>query len=234
MRRLAWMVSLGVLAGTAVTPRAQVPENPSPRAITPDEWPTFRAGTRLATIDAVVVDDQGRHVTDLTPADFEIVERGATPKVRQAVYVRVGGNGPPAAAPSPPPAAAATTPTAPNAPPAARLRPLAAGSTAVASAKAGNSRVVAIVVDDLGLSFESTASVRQMLARYVDTQVEPGDLVAIIRTAGGVGTLQQFTTDRRLLHAAVERVRWTVHSRSGVTAFASIVPPPLASHVRRA
>jgi sugar diacid utilization regulator len=67
--------------------------------------------------------------------------------------------------------------------------------------------VLAIVVDDLGLSFESTAYVRQMLTRYVDTNVGPGDLVAIIRTAAGVGTLQQFTTDRRLLHAAGFRYR---------------------------
>ena len=67
--------------------------------------------------------------------------------------------------------------------------------------------MLAIVVDDLGLSHESTAYVRMMLTRYVDTKIAPGDLVAIIRTAGGVGTLQQFTTDRRLLHAAIDRVR---------------------------
>jgi VWFA-related protein len=65
-----------------------------------------------------------------------------------------------------------------------------------------------------------------MLARYVDTTVAPGDLVAIIRTAGGVGTLQQFTTDRRLLHSAIDRVRWSMQSRSGVGAFAPVVPDP--------
>ena len=55
-----------------------------------------------------------------------------------------------------------------------------------------------------------------MLTRYVDTKIAPGDLVAIIRTAGGVGTLQQFTTDRRLLHAAIDRVRYSLQSRKGV------------------
>ena len=68
-------------------------------------------------------------------------------------------------------------------------------------------RVMAIVVDDLRMSFRSTVDVRTMLNRYVDRQFRPGDLVAIIRTAGGAGALQQFTSDRRLLKAAVERVR---------------------------
>ena len=68
---------------------------------------------------------------------------------------------------------------------------------------------MAIVVDDLRMSFRSTVDVRTMLNRYVDRQVQPGDLVAIIRTAGGAGALQQFTTDRRLLKAAIERIRWS-------------------------
>jgi VWFA-related protein len=59
------------------------------------------------------------------------------------------------------------------------------------------------------MSFRSIVDVRRMLNRYVDADVQPGDLVAIIRTAGGAGTLQQFTTDRRLLKAAVEKVRWS-------------------------
>ena len=194
-------------------PRAQDVQGPA--AIRPDEWPTFRAGTRLATIDAVVVDDQGRQVTDLKPSDFEIVERGAKPKIHQALYVRVGVPGGAPAMPLPPAGDAATPP---------RARPLATGAIAATGrmSTAANPRVLAIVVDDLGLSFESTASVRTMLTRYVDTQVEPGDLVAIIRTAGGVGTLQQFTTDRRLLHAAVDRVRYTLNSRSGVGAFKAV------------
>ena len=48
-----------------------------------------------------------------------------------------------------------------------------------------------------------------MLNRYLDVRLEPDDLVAIIRAAGGAGALQQFTTDRRLLKAAVEKIRWS-------------------------
>ena len=228
MRRLTWMVYAGVMAVTVVVPRAQVPQVQEPTTIVasqepqaPADGPTFRVGTRLATIDAVVVDDKGQHVTDLKPEDFEIVERGKSQAVRQVVYVQViGPDGRPVFQPtvSGAPAAAAS----PASPDAARARPLAAGSGLASGERA--SRVLAIVVDDLGLSHESTAYVRMMLTRYVDTKIAPGDLVAIIRTAGGVGTLQQFTTDRRLLHAAIDRVRWSLQSRSGVAAFEAVVP----------
>jgi VWFA-related protein len=217
MRRPTWMVCVGVVALSIVVPRAQVQDGPQPRTIAPGDWPTFRAGTRLATIDAVVVDAQGRQVTDLKPSDFEILERGATPTIHQAPYVRVGGRD-----------GTATTSAAPARPTATvpRSRPLATGAIGATGrvSTVANPRVLAIVVDDLGLSFESTAYVRTMLTRYVETQVEPGDLVAIIRTAGGVGTLQQFTTDRRLLTAAIDRVRWSFQSRAGVAAFAAVTP----------
>src|SRR5262249_40574002 len=77
-------------------------------------------------------------------------------------------------------------------------------------------RTIAIVVDDLGLSFRSMFDVRNALHRHSDPQIERGDLVAIIRTAGGVGTLQQFTTDKRLLHMAADRLQWDFRSRVGL------------------
>jgi len=70
-------------------------------------------------------------------------------------------------------------------------------------------RTMAIVVDDLGLSFESTHFVRQALKKFVDEQMQPGDLVAIISHQRRHGALQQFTTDKRQLYAAIERVSGT-------------------------
>ena len=79
-------------------------------------------------------------------------------------------------------------------------------------------RTIALVVDDLGLSFESIHTVREALKKFVDEQMQPGDLVAIIRTRGGIGALQQFTADKRVLYAAIEKVRWYPMGRSGVEA----------------
>ena len=85
---------------------------------------------------------------------------------------------------------------------------------------------MALVVDDLGLSFESTAFLRDSLKKFVNQQMQPGDLVAIIRTGAGVGALQQFTTDKRLLNAAIERIRWNPNGRGGISAFAAIERDP--------
>ena len=177
------------------------------------ERPTFRTSATLVTVDAVVTDKDGRHVTDLTADDFEVVHAGKRQQLRHAVYVPLGSLTRPDDGL---PGEASGT--------AAPRRAAGALSRAVAGRPAPAKRTIAVVVDDLGLSFESTANVRRGLRRFVDEQVGPGDLVAIVRTSGGIGTLQQFTRDKRLLHAAVDRVRWTVTSRAGVGAFAPIEP----------
>jgi VWFA-related protein len=86
-------------------------------------------------------------------------------------------------------------------------------------------RTIALVVDDLGLSFQSTHFVRRALKQFVDQQMQPGDLVAIIRTSGGIGALQQFTSDKRQLYAAIDHIKWYPGGRSEVGAFAPIGPP---------
>lgn len=192
----------------------------------PADRQVFRTGTNLAIIDAVVVDERGRHVRDLTADDFEVVQQGKSHPVRQALYVAAGTTV--AAAAGAPP----RTETA--APAAAAPGRVSTGILSRNAYPAPDPRVMAIVVDDLGLSFESIAGARRALTKFVNDEVGPGDLVAILRTSGGVGTLQQFTTDKRLLHAAIGRLNWTVLSRSGVTAFAPIVPggflfPPATS-----
>ena len=222
--RAATALAVAVAAALALLGGRVVVASQEPQA--PADEPTFRVGTRLATIDAVVIDGHGQHVTDLQPGDFEVVERGASRAVRQAVYVDVvGPDGRPAFQRA---ATVTAAPPASGSPGDAVAPPRAlAGGSGLASADRA-SRVLAIVVDDLGLSFESTPYVRTMLTRYVDTMVAPGDLVAIIRTAGSVGTLQQFTTDRRLLHAAIDRVRWSFQSRKGVGAFDPVPEPGLS------
>src|SRR2546430_2529641 len=76
-------------------------------------------------------------------------------------------------------------------------------------------------------SGQAPASEKQS-ARPADKQSEaprqagPGDLVAIIRTGAGMGALQQFTGDKRLLYAAIERVRWNPYGRVGSSPFQAL------------
>lgn len=164
--------------------------------------------TNLIQVDAIVTDKNGKQVTDLKPEDFEVLQNGAKQEITNFSYITVT---PPAAsveAAKPPVSPAANDKLLPPVP--TRLKP---GQVR---------RTIALVVDDLGLSFESTNFVRQALKRFVDEQMQPNDLVAIIRTAGGIGALQQFTSDKRQLYAAIEKVRWTPLGRGQVGAFAPI------------
>lgn len=149
--------------------------------------------TALVQLDANVTDKSGKSVADLKAEDFEIYENGQKQKITNFSYV--------AAAPQPPNGIDlnskidAKNKTA-SLPPTANIRPEQVR------------RTFALVIDDLNLSFGSVYYVRQSLKKFVAEQMQPGDLVAVIRTSGGTGVLQQFTSDKTLLNAAIDKIRW--------------------------
>lgn len=183
------------------TPPAQSQPAPSPQQ---GEEEVVRITTNLVQVDAVVLDSNGKPVTDLRPDEVQIYEDGRPRKITNFSYIADTGGRAGAAAPSP---------TTGATPPPFRLRP------------EDVRRTIALVVDDLGLSFQTIHSTRRALKKFVDEQMRPGDMVAIIRTSGGVGTLQQFTSDRRQLYAAIDAVKWFGLDRSGPTPFEPIDTP---------
>jgi VWFA-related protein len=193
---------------TAITePPPPLPQQPKTQPQKPEDIDVVRITTNLVQVDAVVTDKSGKVVTDLKPEEVQIFEDGKPQKITHFSY---NVSETPVVAP---PARPATVDK--NAPPAP---PVALKAEQVR-------RTMAIVVDDLGLSFESTYFVRRALKKFVDEQMVTGDLVAIIRTSGGMGALQQFTSDKRRLYAAIERVKWYASGRGGVGAFAPMQPP---------
>jgi VWFA-related protein len=204
-----------VSASFGQQPRTPITEPPPPiqqpaTQQKPEEIDVVRITTNLVQVDAVVTDKNGKVVTDLKPEEVQIFEDGRQQKITHFSYNIA--ETPPAERPTTPAKVAAEDKNAPPIPPATLRREQIR-------------RTMAIVVDDLGLSFESTHFVRQALKKFVDQQMLPGDLVAIIRTSGGMGALQQFTTDKRQLYAAIDRVKYYASGRSGISAFAPIVPP---------
>jgi VWFA-related protein len=189
---------LALVLGTAPA-LAQAPPSASAAGV-------VRITVNLVQLDAVVTDSKGRQVTNLQPDDFEVLDDGRSQKITNFSYVSLAS--PAAAAQPAAPAAPSVTPEIPPVP----LRPQEVR------------RTIALVVDDLGLSFESMAYVRRALKKFVAQEMQPGDLVAIIRTSSGLGTLQQFTNDKDLLDAAIERIRWYPMGRTGVSAFALMGP----------
>jgi len=202
---LAFLLSTQIIAAGF----AQQP-TPSPRATQekPRQSETddvVRITTNLVQVDAVITDNDGKPVTDLKPDEIEILEDGRKQKITNLSFHVIESP----ATNERPAKPSANDKTAPPVPP-TRIRP------------ENVRRTIAIVVDDLGLSFESVHFVRDALKKFVDRQMQEGDLVAIVRTAGGMGALQQFTTDKRQLYAAIERIRWHASGRGLIGAFAPI------------
>ena len=166
--------------------------------------PPFRVSVDMVHVDAVVIDSEGRIISDLTPADFEVLQNGRRQKVAFAEFVPIA----PAVRTAPVTRAGDAGALPPSAPPPPLKREQV-------------QRTWSIVLDDLGLSFESIYYAKRGLHGFVDEHLRDGDLVGMVRTGGT--TVQPFTSDRRILHAAIDGMRWNGFlSRSGVSAFPSI------------
>lgn len=160
-----------------------------------------RVTTNLVQVDVVVTDKDGRPVKDLRPEDFEVVESGKKQNITHFSYFDFGA---PDAAPGEAAESAGPSPGGGS-----RLPPLVRRSQV--------RRTFALVVDDLGLSFESFGFVRKALRNFVDERMQPGDLVAVIRTSSGAGASQQFTSDKNHLRAVINRLSWNPKGRGGLS-----------------
>lgn len=204
------LVSLLLLLSLLLPLQGQQPK-PSPQPLPPvppvDEQDVVRITTNLVQVDVVVTKD-GKPVTDLRAEDFEVFEDGKPQTITNFSYISN------VTTTAPVNVAARAGPkdkTAPPVPPAV-IRPQDVR------------RTIAVVVDDLGMSFESIAHARKHLRKFLE-DLAPNDLVAIIRTGGELGALQQFTNDRRVLQNAINQVRWNPCSRAGIFVFAPAGTP---------
>jgi len=67
-------------------------------------------------------------------------------------------------------------------------------------------RMIVFFVDDLHLSPDSLNRTRQMLHHFLDTELSSTDNVAMVSASGQIGFLEQFTNNKEVLEAAVERL----------------------------
>lgn len=196
------LAALVCFAAAASTLAQAQQASPTPRPSAPDD-DIVRITTNLVQVD-VVVTRSGKVVTDLTANDFEIFEDGKRQTITNFLYVSNVSKTSNVVAMPP---ATSTKNNNISAPPPPRVE--------LNEAR----RIMALVIDDLGLSAESMTQVRKQLGKFVDEQMQPNDLVAIIRTGADIGALQQFTNDKRLLHEAIKQTQWNACSRVGPSVF---------------
>ena len=201
MRQLTvFFITLGMLLG----------QTPQPQALQEASDTVIRINVNLVQVDAVVLDSKDKPVTDLRKEDFVILQDGKPQTITNFTYVNVKEGIRRTA-----PVKAAALPKGEKAAPLPPPPPMAAKGKLTG-------RTVALVVDDLGLSFESIARVRQSLKKYVDREMQPGDTVAVIRTGAGMGSLQQFTTNKQILYSAIDHVKYNSLGRVGVSSIAPL------------
>lgn len=168
-----------------------------------DKDDVVRISTNLIQIDVTVTDKSGKIITDLKPEEFEIYENGEKQDISNFSFISTTDPN------------LTRQPAVKNGKNLAYLPPSTLRPEQV-------KRTIALVVDDLNMSFESIYFVRQAMRKFVEEQMQEGDLVAIIRTGGGVGALQQFSYDKRQLLAAIDKIHLNLSGSGRISTFAPI------------
>src|SRR6185295_543843 len=68
-------------------------------------------------------------------------------------------------------------------------------------------RVYVMVIDDLHTNFGRTQRVKIAARQFIERRLGANDLMAIVHTAGSTDAAQEFTNNKRLLLAAVDKTQ---------------------------
>jgi VWFA-related protein len=174
MPRLPWLapvVVIGALAALQASPQS---------VSTPPQVPTFRAGVNFVRVDVIVSGRDGKAVTDLTQADFEVTEDGRPQKVETFKLVTVDGSLKPG---DPEP------------------REIRSEYDEESEAARDDVRLFVIFLDDYHVRRGSAMAAKAALTAFVRKQLGPADLCAIMYPAMPVSTVLLTRNQEALLSA---------------------------------
>src|SRR3954464_12497851 len=182
--RLRLMGLFLLFAGSALVagqapPAAQQP----PAAPAAQQPPTFKVRVDFVEADAVVTDRQGRIVRDLKKEDFQVLEDGKSQSITNFTLVDI--------------------------PVDKESRPLFAAAPIEPDVRTNekpfDGRVYVMVVDDLHTRFGRSIRVKAAAKQFIERRLGANDLMAVVHTSGSSDANQEFTNNRRLLLAAVDK-----------------------------
>jgi VWFA-related protein len=153
----------------------------------PQKDDVLRTRTDLIQTYVTVVDKSGKFVDGLNREQFQLLIDGQSREISFFDHVTSGVRG-----------------SATNA------RPDDDTSTtkSVANGATVRGRSIVFFVDDLHLSLDSLNRTRKMLRDFLENEMNPRDSVAIVSASGQIGFLQQFTNEKEVLAAAIERLNY--------------------------
>lgn len=149
------------------------------------QQPVFRAGIELLTVDVTAVDGDGRQITDLKAADFQVDVDGDRRQVTSAEYVRLAD-----------PLRVIGAPHKVSVPDETYSSSNAKG--------APSGRLIVILVDQGNIRTGAARFVMNSAKKFVDT-LTPEDRVAVI-SVPGPGELVDFTTNHDKVREALLRI----------------------------
>ena len=120
---------------------------------------TFRAGINFVTVDAYVSDGKGQPAIDLKQSDFEVLEDNKPQKIEQFRFIKVDGN------------------PKPGEPPPQEIRNR---DDEEREAARDDTRVFVVFLDDYHTRLGSSLAVRQPLSEFIQNNLRPLDLVAVM------------------------------------------------------
>src|SRR5262245_28307939 len=161
--------------------------------------PTFRTGTRLIVQAVTVKNKDGRVIEGLTANDFIVVEDGEPQSISFVEFQRLADRRAEAASSS---SGAAPQPVVPPASPVTQGQIVA---PAPGDARYRDRRLLVLYFDLTAMPPADQARAYAAAQRFIDTQMAPSDLLAIMTFGGGaVRVKQDFTNDRALLREVMQ------------------------------
>ena len=174
---LAVAVALGLCQAGSSAQEAQQPQPAD------GQQPTFRAGINFVRVDVIVSDGKGQPLTDLTLADFEVLEDGKPQKIEQFRLVRVDGI------------------PRPGDPVPRQLRNRIDEELELSR---DDVRLFVLFFDDYHVRLGNSLSVKEPLIRFVQTQLRPNDVVGIMYPLTPLDGIS-FTRNTASIVSAIER-----------------------------
>jgi VWFA-related protein len=171
------LIAFVLCAAALQTPSLRAQDKPAP----PDV--TFQVEVNYVDVDVVVTDEKGNLVSDLKREDFEVFEDGKPQKIDTFAYVEI--------------------------PIQESNAFILDGRTVPGDAQSNRrpfaGRLYVIVLDDQDVAAMRTAQVKKSAKEFVDKYMGANDIAAVIHTSGRTDAAQEFTNNKLLLHAAIDK-----------------------------
>jgi VWFA-related protein len=148
----------------------------------------IQVGVEEVRLDVVVLKGDRHQAVDLTSDDFDVYQDGKQQKITSCIYINENQHK-------------------------GEINKVFPRNTKTAPLVAGPmlqreevNRIFVFIVDNLSFGFEDYHFARTGLKHFIENEMQQGDMVAILQTAGGNAAIQMFTSDKRILQNKISNL----------------------------